>query len=540
MMTAFIRFAPKCILVGTVALTAVPRLANGQQLPSVAEVSHAGSVNVDIGRSVVVEAPWPASRVSVTSPQIADVEVLTPSRVLVMGKSIGTTDLIMWNNQEEAWQTQVDVDIDLPRFKDELLRFFPGSALEIQRSDDVIIVSGAVARAEEVDRLHRYLDATELKYVDLSNVAGVHQVEIEVRVAEASRTALRELGVNTLHAGDDFFGATSPGASTGGALVPINMGVPEGAAVAQNIPFEFTSDVVSSPLVTLIAGFPRADLELFVRALAENGYVRILAEPNLTALSGEEASFLAGGEFPIPVVQSGLGGGVPSISIEYKQFGVQLTFRPMVLGDGAIRLYVDTEVSDISERGSVEIQGFRVPAITTRRAATTLELASGQMFGMAGLIQQTTQARASRLPWLGDVPVVGALFSSKRYEHGETELVVLVRASLVEPLSTTDTVPVPGDLHRPPDDVELYLEGRLESGKPPETPTPDGPWKERMGMSALKGPGMWQRYGSPSVAARPTLRQSAFVTADVATGQDEGVRVGAREKPGVETESDRP
>jgi pilus assembly protein CpaC len=264
--------------------------------------------------------------------------------------------------------------------------------------------------------------------------------------------------------------------------------------------------------VTLLAGFSHSDVEILLEALAEDQYVRLLAEPNLTALSGEEASFLAGGEFPIPIVQGGTGGSAPSITVVFKEFGVLLNFRPLVLGDGTIRLYVSTEASDLSEVGAVEIQGFRIPAITTRRAETTLQLKSGQTFGMAGLVQQISRATSSRLPWLGELPVLGPLFRSVKYQRGETELLVLVTASLVEPLSTTAVLPVPGVFHGEPDDWELYAEGRIE-GKP-RIPAPPLAWPASTGLGRLRGPSPWASYGAQRAERDPRAERSPSAPAE--------------------------
>jgi pilus assembly protein CpaC len=257
------------------------------------------------------------------------------------------------------------------------------------------------------------------------------------------------------------------------------------------------------PSATLFAGFPSSDLQVFVQALAENQYLRILAEPTLTALSGEEATFLAGGEFPIPVVQGGGGVGTNlSITIEYKEFGVRLRFRPTVLGDGTIRLHVGPEVSDLSDQGAVEIQGFRIPSLITRRAETTLELKSGQTFAMAGLLNDRNLARSSRVPALGDVPVLGALFRSVRYEQGETELVVLVTTNLVEPLSVVCPPPVPGVTDSVPNDWEVYMEGRTEGHKLPCISESDAEWLRELGFDELVGPGAWEEYGQPAAPGR--------------------------------------
>jgi pilus assembly protein CpaC len=395
----------------------------------------------------------------------------------------------MWSEDEETWQTRVDVG-DIPRLKTELTGLFPGCTLDVKRSENVVIVAGLLSSAEQVNELRDFLDATGLRYLDRTRLAGVQQVEIEVRVAEASRRALRELGINTTIRATTEHGL--------GRLWP-----PVGN--------DFATGTVGpkTGLASLIAGFPHADLEVFLEALAENHYVQVLAEPNLTAASGEEANFLAGGEFPIPVVQGGAGGTSTAISIEYKEYGVALQFVPIVLGNNSIRLHVGTEVSRLSLKGAVVIEGFRVPAVETRRAETTLELRSGQMFGMAGLIEQDTEALNSRVPWLGDLPVLGPLFRSVQYERGETELVVLVRASLVEPLSTDSSPPLPGALHVPPTDAQLYGEGRLEGTPPTDVQLPDAAWRRELGLEWLRSPGTWARYDSPSIPSRSTLQLPA-------------------------------
>jgi pilus assembly protein CpaC len=209
-------------------------------------------------------------------------------------------------------------------------------------------------------------------------------------------------------------------------------------------------------------------------------------------------------------VQSGALGVGNSITIEYKQFGVRLSFRPIVLGDNRIRLHVAPEVSDLSDQGAVEIEGFRVPALVTRRSETTVELNSGESFAMAGLLRESVSARNSRVPGLGDVPVVGALFRSVRYERGETELLVLVTASVVEPVTAEALPPSPGEFHTPPNDWELYLLGSIE-GRGRAICGPEAARLENLGLNRLRGPGAWACYGSrarESTAAPTALEES--------------------------------
>jgi pilus assembly protein CpaC len=329
----------------------------------------------------------------------------------------------------------------------------------------------------------------------MTSVAGVQQVQLQVRVAEVSRTALRTLSVNTLYADNDFFGGVTIGPSNGTSLLSdIEIG-----------PGNF--DTAFSPAVTIFAGVPRANFETFLQAIAENQYLRILANPTLVALSGEQASFLAGGEFPIPVVQ-GSGASGTSISVDYREFGVRVTFQPIVLGDGTIRLYVSPEVSDLSSVGAVEIEGFSIPALIIRKAETTLELKSGQTFAMAGLIQDKDEAINARIPGLGDLPILGPLFRSVRYQKNETELVVLVTASLVEPMSLAAVGPLPGFSHNEPNDWEFYIDGKIEGNIPSKIDPDNAKLLKRMGLEQLKGPGAWDSYNksAPSSQAFPKVR----------------------------------
>ena len=472
---------------------------------------------VPLHQSITLEAPWPVKRVSVADPQIADVQAITPRQVLIQGKAVGSTTLTLWSDTEQSAQHRVDVEVDLGRLASDLKKAFPQSNLQVAASGGLVVVAGTLTKAEDVVELGRYLDGRGIKYVNMTMLAGVQQVLLQVRVAEVSRQAIRELGINAVYAGSSFFGGSVVGSSGGGPLNPVSIGVPGQTLVGSHLPFQFTSDTVVSPSVTLFGGFPKANLEIFLQALAENQYLRILAEPNLVALSGEEANFLAGGEYPIPVVQGSSVGGGSSISVEYKEFGVRLRFRPTVMGDNAIRLHVAPEVSQLSEVGAVNIQGFQIPSLVTRKAETTLELKSGQTFAMAGLISHNVDARNSRVPGLGDMPVLGPLFRSVRYTEGETELVVLVTASLVEPQDLASRPPVPGSLHVRPSDWELYCRGQLAGKAPPVLSEADAAWLKKLGLDTLKGPGPWETYEHGGARSRATVRPGPPAAAEVKT-----------------------
>jgi pilus assembly protein CpaC len=450
-----------------------------------------------VGESTIISAPWPTVRVVLTDPSIANVEGLTAQKVLLQGIKVGSTDLIVWNEDEtqiKRWKVHVKLDIE--RFQQKLEELFPDASLEVSEHDATLIIKGLLRNADQVIQLHNYLEKNGTTYVDATSVAGVQQVMIEIRVAEVSRQALRALGFNAFHTDDDYFGAVNIG-----SLAPTSIAPVSGQAPGDNTAFEFDTAPTAGPLVTIFAGFPRANFEFFLRALAENQYLRLLANPTLVALNGETASFLAGGEFPIPVPQSGAGGG-GTITIQYREYGVRVSFRPTVLGDGSIRLYVAPEVSERSSSESVIFGGSVIPSLVTRRAETTLELQSGQTFAIAGLLQNKTEAVNTRIPGLGDLPVLGPLFRSTHYQKNETELVILVTASLVEPMSLAKAPPVPGFLHSDPNDWEFYLEGRIEGKEPAKIHSRDAEWLRKMNLDKLSGPGAWDSYDESTPPSR--------------------------------------
>ena len=357
-------------------------------------------IQLSAGRSVRYETSWSVAGVSLTDPTIADVQVLTPTLVLLTGLEPGVTDAFVWSDNGESASLLLEVRRDLDPLQRDLEALFPGASLDIAESSGGLVVSGDLGGADQAPRLRAYLDLLGHPYVDATRLPGVQQVQVRVKIAEVSRTALRELGVNAAFSGEDGFLGSTIGPN-GGPINPVSIGAPEGASAQGGTPYVYTDPVTISPSVTLFGGLPQENLEVFLQALAQNQYLRILAEPTLVALSGEEASFLAGGEFPIPVVQGTGGSGGLSVTIEFKEFGVGLRFKPLVLGNGEIQLAVKSEVSEISDIGSVEIQGFQVPSIATRRTDTTLNLRSGQTFAMAGLLKENVAAQSIRTPGLG-------------------------------------------------------------------------------------------------------------------------------------------
>lgn len=459
-----------------------------------------GSINsgevleMDVGRSAAIRTDWAIARVSVANPEVADVQVLDPgevstsalNEVLIVSNAVGKTDLILWGTNGELWVCEIHVDIDPEDLNKDLNALFPHCKISISRSEDVYFIQGIMQRSDQVENMHKFLEVSGINFVDMTNLAGLHQVKIHVRVAEVNRKAIKRMTINALYGSSDFVGASMTGSASGGSLNPFSIAHAAGIPFAEGIKVPFIADASNSPVTTLFAGFPRADLAFFIQALEENQYLQLLAEPTLVAMSGEEAKFLAGGEFPIPVANNSSGDN-NTITIEFKEVGVRLAFRPEVLGDGTIRIHVDTEISEISDFGAIEAQGFNIPSIITRRVDTTLEMKSGQTFTMAGLLNHTTNVKNSKVPMLGDLPVIGTLFRSVSYQLGESELVILVTPSLVEPVSYNELPPLPGSEYVPPTDWELMGLGQIFHMEDSDNPDPDA-------LTELKGPGAWDSH----------------------------------------------
>ncbi|MCI0499669.1 MAG: type II and III secretion system protein family protein [Planctomycetales bacterium] len=468
------------------ALTAV---LMGQGHAAIAAEAAGGEIAILHRQSQIMQTPWKVSRVAVTDPAVADVQVLTTNQVLIQGLTVGTTDILLWSEDEtHVLQKKVSVVMDVDTLTAVVGGLFPSSSLALSQSGENLIVKGQHKNAIHAQQLQEYLEKMKISFVDMSDVAGVQQVQLQVRVAEVSKSAIKSLGISWIQRGSDFSSGVSPG---GG----IRSTLSDGGG---------TNTIQDSGL-TAFGILPRADIAFFLDALAENQYLRLLANPTLIALNGEEASFLAGGEYPIPVPQSGTGAQA-TITIEYKEYGVRLNFKPVVLGDNTIRLYTAPEVSELDYANGTSINGTVVPGVLSRKAETTIELRSGQSFAIAGLLKDSVTATNSSIPGLGNLPVLGPLFRSVRYQQGETELVILVTANLVEPLDIDPkTAPLPGFLHTAPNDWELYLEGRIEGQQPAGLDGIDAEWLKRLGLDQVSGPGAWDTYESPAPPSRADI-----------------------------------
>jgi pilus assembly protein CpaC len=381
-------------------------------------------IEVTIGKSQVLDFKDPFNHISVTNPAIADIFIVTPNQVLIHGKAAGVTSLIvLYSDKTMYFDVVVQTDIGL--LKERLKTIAPRDEIDVRVAKDTIILSGNVGSEEMIGQVGAVAEIFAPKKV-VNLLRGVdlrtHQVLLQVHVAEVDRRALNEFGVSWIALGKSFMGAAFPGSVFVPGLSPF------GGFLGGDSPnFAF------SDLMTFFVASGNRDYAAFVTATAQQGLLRTLAKPNLITLSGKEAKFLSGGEFPYPVSQ-GTGGGT-SITIEFKPFGVQLVFTPVVREDQTISLRVAPEVSSLDFSQGVSQQGFTVPLIRSSRAATTLELKDGETFALAGLINTQVRQQVAKVPLLGDIPILGALFRSTNFQKDESELLFIVTPRIVKPFA---------------------------------------------------------------------------------------------------------
>jgi len=470
----------RCLAVAAgMAVALMAAAASGQQPPAAPAARPATApaaaspspsrVELMVNKTTVIATRAPYSRVSVGQPDVADVTPIGPTNLLVTAKKAGTTQIIVWDDQERTQTFDVDVSFDLDTLGRQLRELFPNTAITTSSANGSVMLRGTVPSLQVSKQAEQIATAHSGRVLNMLEVAGGQQVVLAVKFAEVSRTATNALGVNF-----GFTDGVGLGGSNAGGVAPFSV-------VSLSQPDTLGLGVSSGSSSAL---FGRAQIGGtavygFIQALRQNSLLRVLAEPNLVAMSGEEASFLAGGEFPIPVPQQG-GAGAGTITITYKEFGVRLKFVPVVLGDGNIRMRIEPEVSDLDFANAVSVGGFPVPGLRTRRLSTTVEVADGQSLALAGLLNDSTFTRKEQVPGLGDIPVLGALFRSTRFERRETELVVLVTPHLVAPMNPNEVPPLPGERWRRPNSLQLFfggdlggsVEGAARSGRAPTAPPP--------------------------------------------------------------------
>jgi pilus assembly protein CpaC len=413
---------------------------------------------LSVGEGQMINLPRTVTSVWTSNPEVADVYVANPRQISIFGKAFGEATIIATGaDGSVVYGSAVVVSQNISSINDALHRAMPDSNINVSTLGQMAVINGTVASPEDAAQAEALVrsvlnpgvkDGEPLKILPVNRLktATPLQVTLKVRVAEVNRSMLKKIGFN-IFSND----------STGGTNFSFNRG--DISTVSGNSLGGFAIQNIAGGSTLGIGGkILGLDLIGSLDLMQNDGVVTTLAEPNLTALSGETASFLAGGEFPIPVTQ-----GNQAVTIEYKQFGVGLAFTPIVLADGRISMRVRPEVSELSDAGAVKLGGFTVPALTTRRAETTVELGSGQSFMIAGLLQNRNRNSIEKAPFLGDLPILGALFRSTSYQRDETELVIIVTPYLVRPVSRQ--LALPSDGFRAPTDAQLDLEGQTFTGR---------------------------------------------------------------------------
>jgi pilus assembly protein CpaC len=425
------------------APTAASR-GGGAQIPP-----NGGRITLEVNKGTLVRLAGPAATVFVANPEIADVQVKSPTLVYISAKSPGETVIYAVDATDSVLlNAPILVQHDISRLRSSLQQLAPGERISANSVDNNLVLSGVVSDSGQADKV-RALAASiagEVKGSQVINrmtVATPNQVNLQVRIAEVDVTKLSEIGVNWSKVGSNL------------------------SFITHN-PVTIAGEATNSLIVGQTLG---TAAQATLSALTQEGFITDLAEPNLTAMSGQTASFLAGGEFPVPISgASSSTGGFPTISVEFKSFGVSLAFTPTVIDAQHLNLRVRPEVSELSTVGQVSVPltstaTVTIPALTVRRAETSVELGSGESFALAGLLHHTSQQLVSKVPWIGDLPVIGAVFRSDRFQRGETDLVVIVTPYLVQPSQTRLAAPTDG-LRMPNDAQRVFLSQKYRQELP--------------------------------------------------------------------------
>ncbi|WP_368187044.1 type II and III secretion system protein family protein [Aestuariibius sp. HNIBRBA575] len=441
----------KAALVGfTLALSTTATSVPAETL-QVTRGAPSRALAVPMNRAVVVESDAPFAQVSIANPGIADISTLSESTIYVLGKEPGRTTLtLLGADGRLITNVEVHVTPDVAEFKERLEQILPGESIEVRTANDGIVLSGTVSSTARMDRA---LDLAQRYAPDrVSNlmvVGGTQQVMLRVRFAEMQRSVSKSLSSSLALQGTTLGGDL--GVNGGGGAF----------TTAETITSALSGDNVGAGNNNgaIMFGFNAGAVEvgILLEALESRGVVRTLAEPNLTALSGQEARFLAGGEYPIPVTQES-----GSTTIEYKPFGIALNFVPRVVDGDIINLELEAEVSALDTSNGIVQNGFTVSSFSTRKTSTTVEMRDGESFAIAGLLMDDFRDLNGQVPWLGDIPVLGALFRSAEYAREQTELVIIVTPHLVTP-TRGEALALPTDRVRPPSERDLFLFGRVAS-----------------------------------------------------------------------------
>ncbi|BDG01206.1 type II and III secretion system protein family protein [Anaeromyxobacter oryzae] len=458
------------LLVATSAIAATPAAVPTLRIDR--SVGAAAELALESGQNRLLVLSEEIGRVAVADPSVADLKVVTPTQLLLTARSAGTTDLTLWNRNNDPLVISLQVTKSLEALRRQVKELFPGESIAVTGAGELVILSGEVSdvrvpeRVVEVARLHARQVANLIK------VAGNQQVQLEVRFAEVSRSGVRQIGVNLFHKstnGEVIAGMTGRGINPGDFLNtsqnPSIPGTGPRGLAAPGMPPDVNVPQFNTGFSLFVSSFPEFPFSAMLSLLESNGLAKVLAEPTLVTLSGQQAKFLAGGELPIP-----LGGSFGQISVEWKKFGILLEFTPTVIAGDTIHLDMAAEVSEIDQSLGVTIGGTTVPGLSTRHSETTIRLGDGQSFAIAGLLSDKVRSNVEQVPGLGSLPIIGALFRSSQYRRDETELLVVVTARLAKPVAPHQLPPLPSERElNNPNDLEFFLLGS-DGGGTPGTP----------------------------------------------------------------------
>jgi len=421
------------------AAQAVPMAAPANQVPQ--EAGEPQLLHLLVGRSLVITSPTKIKRVSIADPTIAEAIVVTPYQVVVNGKTPGGVSLILWDEAGQNQSFEVSVDIDVLGLTQKIHEVFPAEPVQVETSKDSVMLSGHISSAAVADKILEVVKNSTPKVTSLMEVPSTPsaQILLQVQFAEVNRVAISQLGVNILR----NFGSNMPLSTTTGQFSPPSISTTQSVTSNGNTSTTTNSgnQFLISNLLNIALFRPDINLAVFIQALQENNLLEILAEPNLLTESGKEASFLAGGQFPYPVLQN-VGGGVSSaITIQFKEFGVKLHFLPTLSPDGTLHLKVEPEVSTLDFTNALTIQGFLIPALSTNRVTSEMDLRDGQSFAIAGLLDNRVTEQFQKIPFIGDIPVLGKLFQSRTLNKSKNELVIIVTPRIVQPIAAGQALP---------------------------------------------------------------------------------------------------
>jgi pilus assembly protein CpaC len=430
------------------------------------------ALHIFVGKSVVINVQTPVIRILSSNPTVIETIATSPTQVVVEGKAAGVSSLILWDSAGHSQMLDVTVDVNVASLRTAIEQTFPNQSIAVQSDGSHLILTGTVSDAKVVEDVGRLAASYSNGVVNSLSVAPVHeqQILLEVKFAEVDRTKLQQLGFNFFSTGATNTIGTISTQQFSPATLSTSGGTSGGSGSGSSVS---GSSVSLSDLLNIFAFRPDINLGVTIRDLEGKSVLQILAEPNLLSMNGQKASFLAGGEFPVPVVQGG--SNVGTVTIQFRPFGVRLDFTGYIGNDNVIRLHVAPEVSTLDFSNAVIISGFTVPALSTRRAETDIELKNGQSFGIAGLLDNRVQAQLNKIPGIGDIPILGALFRSKSITRSNGELVVLVTPHIIDPVKINNAPPATPTnpmkfLEKPEFDKTLPLKPETTNPQPNQEP----------------------------------------------------------------------